>query len=107
MTHEISHMFGIKHCIYYECLMNGSNKITESDIKPPRLCAVCMRKLKHMVQFNYKDHFVQTQYLLLDVFIKNPFFDSYREFLNEFIPKLEDDVRQSVQEQDSNDELSV
>ena len=23
MTHELGHMFGLKHCIYYECLMNG------------------------------------------------------------------------------------
>ena len=23
MTHEIGHMFGLRHCIYYECLMNG------------------------------------------------------------------------------------
>ena len=25
MAHEITHMFGLTHCIYYECLMNGSN----------------------------------------------------------------------------------
>ena len=23
MTHEICHMFGLRHCIYFECLMNG------------------------------------------------------------------------------------
>ena len=25
MTHEIGHMFGLKHCIYFECSINGSN----------------------------------------------------------------------------------
>ena len=25
MAHEITHMFGVRHCIYYNCLMNGSN----------------------------------------------------------------------------------
>jgi archaemetzincin len=30
MTHEIGHMFGIRHCIHYECGMNGSNHIEES-----------------------------------------------------------------------------
>ena len=34
MTHEIGHMFGVRHCIYHECLMNGSNKIQEADLKP-------------------------------------------------------------------------
>lgn len=23
MAHEISHMFGLRHCIYFKCLMNG------------------------------------------------------------------------------------
>lgn len=30
MTHEIGHMFGIRHCIHYECGMNGCNHIEES-----------------------------------------------------------------------------
>lgn len=30
MAHEITHMFGIKHCIYYECLMNGVMSAEES-----------------------------------------------------------------------------
>ena len=30
MTHEIGHMFGLKHCIFYECSMNGSNSYEES-----------------------------------------------------------------------------
>lgn len=24
-THEIGHMFGLLHCIYYNCLMMGTN----------------------------------------------------------------------------------
>ena len=26
MCHEIGHMFGLPHCIYHECLMNGANQ---------------------------------------------------------------------------------
>jgi len=33
------------HCPYYECLMNGSNLLTEADKKPFALCPVCLRKL--------------------------------------------------------------
>jgi len=29
MVHEICHMFGLRHCIYYECLMNGVNSADE------------------------------------------------------------------------------
>ncbi|MBK1879436.1 archaemetzincin [Pelagicoccus mobilis] len=45
MTHEIGHMYGIKHCIYYHCLMNGSNHLEETDAAPMHLCPVCLRKL--------------------------------------------------------------
>jgi len=29
MAHEIGHMFGLHHCVYYECLMNGYNSMAE------------------------------------------------------------------------------
>jgi len=31
MLHEIGHMFGLKHCVYYECLMNGIMSVEEQD----------------------------------------------------------------------------
>ena len=34
MTHEIGHMFGLKHCVYFECVMNGSNSEEENYAKP-------------------------------------------------------------------------
>lgn len=52
MSHEICHMFGLLHCIYYKCLMNGSNHIQETDSKPLHLCPVCLRKLHLCLQFN-------------------------------------------------------
>lgn len=29
MVHEIGHMYGLLHCPYYECIMNGFNSCTE------------------------------------------------------------------------------
>ncbi len=52
LTHEVSHMFGIQHCIYFACLMNGSNHQKESDSRPIFLCPVCLRKLKHAINFD-------------------------------------------------------
>ncbi len=37
-AHELGHMFSIKHCVEYECVMNGSNHLEESDFKPQYLC---------------------------------------------------------------------
>ena len=45
LVHEIGHLFGLKHCVYFECIMNGSNHLQESDSKPVYLCPICLHKL--------------------------------------------------------------
>lgn len=52
MVHEIGHMFAIRHCIYYECAMNGSNHLEETDRSPLHLCPVCLRKLHDSIGFD-------------------------------------------------------
>jgi archaemetzincin len=47
LNHEIGHGFGIYHCIYFLCSMNGSNSLPETDRAPPHFCPVCLRKLQH------------------------------------------------------------
>jgi archaemetzincin len=44
-THEVAHMFGMLHCIYFQCNMCGSNHRAESDRRPLWLCPVCLAKL--------------------------------------------------------------
>lgn len=53
-THEISHMFGLSHCVYYKCLMNGSNTLEENDRRPSNLCPVCLKKLHYCLNFDFK-----------------------------------------------------
>lgn len=43
--HEAGHAFGLRHCIYRRCLMNGFNNLGELDRKSPALCPICLRKL--------------------------------------------------------------
>ena len=57
MCHEICHMFGLKHCIYYHCLMNVSNHDEENEKKPLHLCPVCLRKLHFSCNFDIKDRY--------------------------------------------------
>lgn len=52
LSHEMGHMFGIKHCIYYQCNMNGANSLAECDSTPMHLCPVCLRKLQRAVGFD-------------------------------------------------------
>jgi archaemetzincin len=52
LAHETAHIFGLAHCIYFSCLMNGSNHLAESDRRPLHLCPVCLRKLEWSIGFD-------------------------------------------------------
>lgn len=43
--HETGHMIGIAHCIAYDCLMNGSNSLRETDVQPLYCCPECEAKV--------------------------------------------------------------
>ena len=61
MTHEIGHMFFLKHCIYYRCHMNGYNGKEENLEKPPTLCPICLRKLQFNIKFGILERFKRLQ----------------------------------------------
>jgi archaemetzincin len=44
-THETGHLFGVPHCTAYECGMNGSNSLAETDRHPLAFCPECEAKL--------------------------------------------------------------
>jgi archaemetzincin len=52
IAHETGHMFGIEHCIYFRCVMDGSNSLAEDDSQPMHLCPVDLRKLYESIRFD-------------------------------------------------------
>lgn len=52
LAHETCHIFGMQHCIYFECTVNGSNHLDEADSRPLQLCPVCLRKLHSTIGFD-------------------------------------------------------
>ncbi|KAL3967514.1 growth arrest and DNA-damage-inducible protein [Sarotherodon galilaeus] len=57
MTHEIGHMFGISHCQWLSCVMQGSNHLDESDRRPLDFCPICLRKLQFAIGFNIAERY--------------------------------------------------
>lgn len=51
-SHEIGHMFGLHHCIDADCVMNGTNSLSETDEHTLRLCSNCQRKLNSGIKFD-------------------------------------------------------
>jgi archaemetzincin len=52
LVHETAHMFSLAHCIFFKCVMNGSNHLQESDSRPLALCPVCLHKLQYSIGFD-------------------------------------------------------
>merc|ERR1719454_83964 len=52
VAHETCHIFGIRHCVYYQCVMCGSNNLQEAGKKPLFLCPVDLRKLHSALNFD-------------------------------------------------------
>lgn len=44
-SHELGHCFGIDHCVYYACCMQGTASIHEDARQPPYICSVDQAKL--------------------------------------------------------------
>lgn len=45
MSHEAGHVLSIQHCTAYQCVMNGSNSLSETDRQPMHLCPVDLNKV--------------------------------------------------------------
>ena len=44
-AHETGHMFSMRHCTKYECVMSGTNHLGETDSRPIDACPECMAKI--------------------------------------------------------------
>ncbi len=83
LAHETAHMFGIGHCIYYHCVINGSNHLKESDAAPLNLCPICLRKLQSSVGFD-----VVAYYLHLAAFYRRAGFRDEARWVSRRLSKI-------------------
>lgn len=50
--HETGHMFSMRHCTKYECLMSGTNSLDETDRRPLDVCPECMTKIAWAMRYD-------------------------------------------------------
>jgi len=75
MFHETCHMFGMEHCCYFRCPMNGSNHLEESDSRPMFLCPMDLHKLQYRIGFDIIERYRELE----------SFFQQYNELFPEEI----------------------
>ena len=78
LSHETCHIFGLAHCVYFECNMNESTSLHEAMMQPLFLCPVCLKKLQKACKFDLKERYclllkflqeINTEYSDCDKFI--------------------------------------
>jgi len=88
LNHEVGHILGLAHCIFYRCTMNGSNSLRESDRRPIHLCPVCREKLEWNLGCDRL-----TRYRALRDFYRKVGFERDAAFLAEKVAALERQCR--------------
>lgn len=80
-SHEIGHMFGISHCLNANCVMNGTNNLSETDSHFARACSLCQQKLNSSLQYDNKKRLIELK----------KFFE--KQHLNSEILRAEEDFK--------------
>jgi archaemetzincin len=70
-SHELGHVFNMRHCTAFRCLMNGTNSLHEADEHPLHLCPECQRKAQHVMGFHRQDRYAR----LLDFYERYGFLE--------------------------------
>lgn len=90
LAHETAHLLGIAHCVFYSCLMNGSNHLAESDARPLHPCPVDLRKLQHTIGFD-----ITARYRNLRTFTEDAGFTGEARWLTTQLLHIEQDQAQA------------
>jgi len=56
-THETGHMFSMRHCKKYECLMSGTNGLEETDRRPLDTCPECTMKIAWAMPYTPRERY--------------------------------------------------
>ena len=56
-AHETGHMFSMRHCTKWECLMSGTNHLAETDSRPIDACPECTAKICWLTDIGQKERY--------------------------------------------------
>ncbi|XP_072172134.1 archaemetzincin-1-like [Diadema setosum] len=56
-SHELCHLFGLSHCVFFSCAMNESKSAEEALTQPLFLCPICLRKVQKFLNFDLRSRY--------------------------------------------------
>lgn len=102
VSHELGHCFGIGHCIYYACNMQGTASMTEDVRQPPYVCPVCLSKISYAASCELRSgteedrvQYVKERYQALQNFCESwkhvPMFAGFAAWLGVRLKEIEEE----------------
>ena len=79
-VHETGHMFGMRHCTKYECVMSGTNHLGETDRRPLDTCPECTAKIVWKLKYPASERYRRLE----DVSLKLGFESESRLFAEKY-----------------------
>jgi archaemetzincin len=70
-AHETGHMFSMRHCIKYQCLMSGTNNLAETDSRPIDACPECTAKVLYLSKADAEKRYLELADLTRKYGLKN------------------------------------
>jgi archaemetzincin len=68
LVHELAHLKGVDHCIYYSCCMNGASHLNEDFRQPMHICPVDLRKLAHLCGYDITQRYRNVGHVVINEF---------------------------------------
>ncbi|KAI9666428.1 MAG: hypothetical protein M1821_004364 [Bathelium mastoideum] len=81
-SHELGHCFGMDHCAYYACNMQGTASLHEDARQPPYLCPVDLAKLRMATGRTTLEHY-RSLLAFCELHSENAFFAALATWLSE------------------------
>jgi hypothetical protein len=57
VLHEVCHLIGLQHCVFFDCAMNESNSLEMALSQPLFPCPICLRKIQYVCRFRLQDFY--------------------------------------------------
>lgn len=87
-SHELGHCFGIDHCVYYACCMQGTASLLEDSRQPPYLCPIDLAKILRATGTDVQGHY-EALLGFCEGHMDTHLFAAYRAWIRERVKEIE------------------
>lgn len=94
-SHELGHCFGMDHCVFYACVMQGTASVVEDCRQPPYLCPIDMAKVNQATGLGEKERY-QALSIFCERYQTTALFAAFQAWIQKRQAFVEDEYESSL-----------